>query len=132
MFQSTITGGRCLIMKIAVAISVLLIGFFAKSDAAFYEESIGEMLSQCTLFQREVQQVNRTKHLCEKPDFEDDFSYFITPMETKYSRRKFLCFLFFKDEYFKLKFKLWFSHANYSVNAVSNKFHEISPSNTQQ
>lgn len=118
-------------MKILAVISVLFIGVFVNSNANFYEESIGEMLSQCTLHQHNVQQANRTKHLCEKPDFDDDFSYFITPMETKYSRRKFLCFLFFKDEYFKLKFKLWFSHANYSVNAVSNKFYMISPSSFQ-
>lgn len=84
-----------------------------------YDESIGEMLSQCNLYQHEVSKISRVKHLCEKSDLDDDFSYFIEPMESEFGKRKFLCFLFFKDEHFKLRFKLWFSHSNYSVNAVS-------------
>lgn len=84
-----------------------------------FEESIGDMLSQCNLYQHEASRANRAKHLCEKPDLDDDFTYLITPMETELGRRKFWCFLFMKDEYFKLRFKLWFSHSNYTVNAVS-------------
>lgn len=87
-----------------------------------YEESTGELLSQCRL-NREVHSVNRSRHLCEKPDVDEDFSYSITEMEARYSNQKFWCFSFVKEESFKLRFKFWFSHANYSVNAVSSKFH---------
>lgn len=107
-------------MKFSFLVSFLLFGCsLCQSQAAVYEESIGEMLSQCNLYQREVFQANRTKHLCEKSDADDDFSYYITEIKTRYSQAKFLCLLFFKDEHFKLKFKFWFSHANFSVNAVS-------------
>lgn len=106
-------------MKFLSLLSVLFIGLLCKSKAAVYEESIGEMLSQCNLYQHHVLDSNRTKHLCEKPDADDDFSYYVTEMETRYAKSKFLCILFFKGEGFKLKFKLWFSHANYTVNAVS-------------
>lgn len=96
--------------------------FLSTCQAAVYDETIGDMLSQCNLYQHDVVIVNRTRHLCEKPDVDDDFSYFITPMETRYAKRKFWCFSFFKDEYFKLKFMMWFSHANYTVNAVSCEY----------
>lgn len=113
--QSTFSS-RCDEMKILG----LLLAALSMVHSLDYDESIGEMLSQCNLYQHEVSKVSRVKHLCEKPDFDDDFSYFIEPMECEFSKRKFLCFLFFKDEYFKLRFKLWFSHSNYSVNAVSS------------
>lgn len=106
-------------MKLWFALSLLLTGCFCASLAAAYEESIGDMLSQCNLHQSDFFQANHTKHLCEKPDADDDFSYYITEMKTRYSQVKFMCLLFFKDEHFKLRFKFWFSHANYSVNAVS-------------
>lgn len=106
-------------MKLWLLLSILLTGCFCTTPAAAYEESIGDMLSQCNLHQNDVFEANRTKNLCEKPDADDDFSYYITEMKTRYSQVKFLCFLFFKDENFKLKFKFWFSHANYFVNAVS-------------
>jgi hypothetical protein len=98
---------------------IVLIVFLEFTSASFYQESSQDMLSQCNIYQHKVKETTRIKHLCEKPDFEDDFSYFITPMETKYSGRKFLCLSFFKDDQLKLKFKLWFSHSNYTVNAVS-------------
>lgn len=104
------------IMKI-LAIAAI---FLSEFTSAFYQESSQEMLSQCSIHQHKVNQEDRVKHLCEKPNFDDEFSYFITPMETKSSKRKFLCFLFFKSDQQKLKFKLWFSHKNYTVNAVSH------------
>jgi hypothetical protein len=84
-----------------------------------YQESISEMLIQCNTYQSEIFADNRVNHQCEKDNFSEDFSYVIEPMETRYSKQKFLCFLFLKDELFKLKFKLWFSHRNFAVDAVS-------------
>lgn len=89
------------------------------SIASVYEESSDDMLLQCNQHQHRVLEKNRTRHLCEKPDVDDDFSYYITSLKTRFSGKKFWCFLFFKDENYKLKFKFWFSHSNYSVNAVS-------------
>lgn len=77
------------------------------------------MLVQCNAYQSEVFSDNRTKHQCEKDNFSENFSYVISGLETHYSKQNFWCFVFFKDDFFKLKFKLWFSHANYTVNAVS-------------
>lgn len=85
-----------------------------------YEESISDMLIQCNGYQSQVFDDNRTAHQCEKDNFSEDFSYVITTMETHYSKQKFLCFVFLKDDRFKLKFKLWFSHKNFVVDAVSD------------
>lgn len=98
---------------------IFVLSLLCTCDAFIYEDSISEMLSQCNIYQHEVNGANRTKHLCEK-SVDDDYSYFITPLESRHDGRKFWCFLFFKDEFFKLKFKFWFSHSNYSVNAVSD------------
>lgn len=95
-----------------------LIGF-SSSFALVYEETMSDMLIQCNAYQSEIFE-NRTAHQCEKDNFNEDYSYVITPMETRYSKQKFLCFLFLKDDFFKLKFKFWFSHRNYAVEAVSD------------
>lgn len=100
----------------------LLIFIFAiilqKSCSLAYEESISDMLIQCNSYQKQVGFKNRTVHSCEKPDPDGDYSYYITPMETHYSKRQFLCVLFFRDESSKLDFKLLFSHGRYTIDAV--------------
>lgn len=93
--------------------------FFSQSFASVYEETISEMLIQCNSYQNQVMYKNRTVHDCEREDPDGDYSYYITPMTTRYSKRKFLCVLFFKDEYSKIDFKLLFSHGQYKVDAVS-------------
>jgi hypothetical protein len=95
--------------------------FLFKPSAFAYEESISEMLVQCNSYQDQALLKNRTVHDCEKEDPDGDFSYYITPMVTRYSKRQFLCVLFFKDEYSKLDFKLLFSHGQFQIDAVSNK-----------
>lgn len=93
--------------------------FFDKSASLGYQETTNEMLIECNAYQSQIFADNRTKHQCEKDNFSEDFSYVIEPMETRYSKQKFLCFLFLKNEFYKLKFKLWFSHKNFVVDAVS-------------
>lgn len=83
-----------------------------------YEESISDMLIQCNAYQSEVFSNDRIAHQCESDNFSEDYSYVIKTMEAHYSKQKFLCFVFLKDDYFKLKFKLWFSHKNFVVDAV--------------
>lgn len=102
-----------------LVILVLFSLIFDESLSISYQESIGEMLIQCNSYQSQIFDDNRTSHQCEKENFSEDFSYVIETMETRYSKQKFLCFLFLKDDYFKLKFKLWFSHENFAVDAVS-------------
>lgn len=84
-----------------------------------YDESISEMLIQCNRHQMQMFDDNRTAHECEKENFSEDFSYVISQMETSYTKKKFWCFLFLKDDFFKLKFKLVLSHKNFYVDAVS-------------
>lgn len=112
-------------MKYFVLVLIIFLEFYDDCSAQFYEETLNEMLLQCNIHQNEVRQEDRVRHICEKPDFDDDFSYFISPLETQFSKRKFLCLSFFKDDQLKLKFKLWFSHSNYTVNAVSHLIYEI-------
>lgn len=89
-----------------------------QTSAYEYEESISDMLIQCNSYQNEVLFKNRTAHVCEKEDPDGDFSYYITPMKNRYSKREFLCVLFFKDEFSKLDFNLLFSHSQYKIDAV--------------
>lgn len=103
----------------SLVLSCFLLVIPALSFASFYEESIDDMLAQCNQQQHQVLEKNRTRHLCEKPNIDDDFSYYITNLQARFSGKKFWCFLFFKDENYKLKFKFWFSHSDYRVNAVS-------------
>lgn len=91
----------------------------SQSSAHEYEESISEMLIQCNSFQDQTMLKNRTVHHCEKQDPDGDFSYYITPMLTRYSEREFLCVLFFKDEFARLDFKILFTHGKYKIDAVS-------------
>lgn len=84
-----------------------------------YEESISDMLVQCNSYQSQMFDDDRTTHHCEKENFGANFSYVITEMETRYSKKSFWCFLFLKDDFYKLKFKLWLSHRDYFVDAVS-------------
>lgn len=97
---------------------LLMAVFCSKTIASVYEEPIGDMLVQCNAYQDQAVMKNRTVHDCEKEDPDGDFSYFITPMVTRYSQQQFLCVLFFKDEHSKLDFKLLFSHGKYKVDAV--------------
>ena len=98
---------------------------FRENSAHSYEESISEMLIQCNSYQYEIFSENRTVHQCERDNFSEDYSYVIEPMQTRYSKQKFLCFLFLKNDFSKIKFKLWFSHKNYDVDAVSIKTTKI-------
>jgi hypothetical protein len=88
------------------------------SSGAF-EETMSDMLIQCNKHQSQMFDNNRTFHECENDNFSEDFSYVIEPMLTRYAKKRFWCFLFLKDDFFKLKFKLWFSHKNYHIDAVS-------------
>lgn len=101
---------------------VVLSVFLIESIALNYQESMSEMLIQCNSYQSEIFSENRTTHQCERENFNEQFSYVIQPMQTRYSRQKFLCFLFLKDESYKLKFRLWLSHKNYDVDAVRKFF----------
>lgn len=101
-----------------ILIAILAISLH-KSCLLAYEESISDMLIQCNSYQKQVMFKNRTAHSCEKPDPDGDYSYYITPMETHYSKRQFLCVLFFKDELSKLDFKLLFSHGQYTIDGVT-------------
>lgn len=110
---------KVLKMKVFLLFSFLNFSAFAFVEAFVYEESISEILVQCNKYQHTLHFKNRTVHDCEKEDPDDDYSYFITPMETRYSKQQFLCVLFFKDEFTTLDFKLLFSHKNYKIDAVS-------------
>jgi hypothetical protein len=84
-----------------------------------YEESFDDMLIQCNNYQQELYENSpRVAHECEKEDPDEDFSYYITAMITKYGKLNFLCVLLFKAEDFKLDLKLLFSHENYTINSV--------------
>lgn len=98
---------------------LFLLLFVSPALMLAYEESISDMLMKCNEYQSEVFSDNRTAHQCEKDNFSEQFSYVIQEMETHYSKKKFLCFVFFKENLFKLKFKIWFSHKNFAVDAVS-------------
>lgn len=99
---------------------LLLFLIFAGTSALLYEESISDLLVQCNSYQKQTSFKNRTAHSCEKEDPDGDFSYFITPMKTDYSKRDFLCVLFFKNSYSRLNFRLLFTHSNFTVDAVRN------------
>lgn len=105
------------IMKSFFFLTVLFCVF---NFSVSYEESISEMLIQCNSYQSEIFAENRTVHQCEKDNFNEIFSYVIEPMQTRYSKQRFLCFIFLKDESHKVKFRLWLSHKNFDVDAVSN------------
>lgn len=107
-------------MKKFLSFTIFLLIGSPSSFALAYEETMSDMLIQCNAYQSEIFADNRTVHQCEKDNYNEDYSYVITPMETRYSKQKFLCFLFLKDDFFKLKFKFWFSHRNYAVDAVSD------------
>lgn len=87
--------------------------------SAIYQETVSDMLSQCITNQSFIFSDNRTKHHCEKENFNEDFSYSINELQTHYSKENFWCFLFYKRNFIKLKYHLWFSHRNYDINAVS-------------
>lgn len=87
-----------------------------------YEEPISDLLVACNACQYQEQFKNRSIHACEKKDPDEDFSYYITPMTTKYSKREFLCVLFLKIADSAVNFKLLFSHAQFEIDAVG-KFH---------
>lgn len=101
--------------------SVFFMAIFHGNSAHNYEEPISDMLIQCNSYQSQIFSENRTVHQCERDNFSEDYSYVIEPMQTRYSKQKFLCFLFLKNEFSKLKFKLWLSHKNFDVDAVSTK-----------
>lgn len=99
---------------------ILVASLVLRPVALVYQESLSDMLIQCNKYQSEFFSDNRTTHQCERENFSENFSYVISQMETHYSKKSFWCFLFLKEDYFKLKFKLWFSHKHYDVDAVSN------------
>lgn len=105
---------RCFLLSLFVA---LLVCHLTSSQT--FEESISDMLVQCNQYQSEIFSKNRTKHQCERENFSEKLSYVITELETEYSKQAFWCFLFLKNDPEKIKFKLWFSHKNYLVDAVS-------------
>lgn len=102
--------------------SFLSILFLAQPSISLnypFEESISDLLVKCNAYQFHVYLINRTVHPCEKKD-PDDFRYFITPMTTQYTKRSFLCVLFFKTDYTQLDFKFLFSHSQFEIIAVLN------------
>lgn len=98
---------------------------FEGTSALLYEESISDLLVQCNSYQRQTSFKNRTAHSCEKEDPDGDFRYFITPMKADYSKRDFLCVLFFKNGYSRLNFRLLFTHQNFTVDAVRILRHRV-------
>lgn len=87
--------------------------------SVLYEETLNDKLVQCNMYRSNAFSANRTKHQCEKDNYGGNFSYVITELKSHYSNQTFWCFIFIKEDYFKLKFKLWLSHRDYHVNAVS-------------
>lgn len=114
-FQSASEFGA---MKSAILLLVLVYTTLSASQA--YEESNSDLLIKCNAFKRQIQFKNRTGHVCEKKDPDGDFEYFIQPMTSRYSKRDFLCVLFFKNSFTKLSFKLLFSHSQYTVESVGS------------
>lgn len=106
-------------MKIIIGFLTLIVFGVSSAVEKGFEESQDDMLIQCNMHQTEIFAANRTVHECENNNYNEHYSFIITDMVTHYSKQKFLCFLFIKSETFKLKFKFWFSHKNYKVNAVS-------------
>lgn len=102
-------------------VAILLSVFVTLSTAQTYEESISDLLVKCNAFKRQIQFKNRTAHACEKKDPDGDFEYFIQPMKATYSKRDFLCVLFFKNKFTKLNFKLLFSHSQFKIDSVGDK-----------
>lgn len=90
-------------------------------SAHVYKEPISDLLIKCNAYQYQVHFKNRTVHVCEKKDPDEDFSFFITPMTTQYTKREFLCVLFFKADNTKLDFKLLFSHAQFEIDGVNRE-----------
>lgn len=97
---------------------LLIASFISFVKCQVYEESINDLLVECNAYQSKVHFNNRTAHPCEKEDPDGDFRYFIQPMKTRYSKRDYLCVLFFKNEFSSLDFNLLFSHAQFAVDAV--------------
>lgn len=100
-----------------ILFATVFVGHLTSSQV--FEESISDMLVTCNQYQSEVFSKNRTGNQCEKENFSEKLSYVITELETEYSKQAFWCFLFLKNDPEKTKFKLWFSHKNYRVDAVS-------------
>lgn len=107
-------------MKFLLFFVILLIA--SSADVLSYEEILSEMLIQCNAYQTVLKNQanikNRTAHDCEKEDPDGDFSYVIETMQTRYSKRKFLCAIFFKDDHTKLNLRLLFSHSQFQIDAV--------------
>lgn len=108
-------------MKLSEIFCIALICVCSCSAQNNYED-MSDMLSQCNAYQREIKNTNRIVHLCEKPDPDNDYRYYIANLTARHSGKNFLCFLFFKTPMFRLKFNFKFSHSKYNVEAVSN-FH---------
>lgn len=102
-------------------VALSLSGFLPLTTPHVFSESTLDMLTQCNRYQTEMFADNRTTHSCETENYSESFSYVIEKLQTRYSKQHFWCFLFLKDEYFKLKFKLWFSHKDFIVDAVSHR-----------
>lgn len=83
-----------------------------------YEESMNELMTMCNDYQSQVNFINRSAHACEKIDPDGDFSYYITSMTTQYSERE---FLFFKNDYTNVNFRLLFSPAQFEIVAVNDR-----------
>lgn len=109
------------LFKMNILICVIIFVTSQVSCASVYEESISDMLVTCNAYQKHVYDRNRTGHTCEREDPDGDFSYFITPMKARYSKRDFLCVLFFKTEYSFLDFKLLFTHGQFKIDAVKKR-----------
>lgn len=87
-----------------------------------YEESIDDLLVQCNAYQSQLESKNRTNHACEKKDPDREFSYHIMSMKAEFTKRDYLCALFFKTDYISLDFEFLFSHAQFNIDAVRKNF----------
>ncbi|KAG5684381.1 hypothetical protein PVAND_013616 [Polypedilum vanderplanki] len=95
------------------------------SSIGSFNEDYDDMLIQCSMYEKNMPNV-RDKHLCEQDYNDDDFLYYITILKTSYSGNEFLCIYFRKiEEETKLRFKIWFSHENFSINAFGIPYVEI-------
>ncbi|XP_070495638.1 U21-ctenitoxin-Pn1a-like [Chironomus tepperi] len=98
---------------------IAILPFFQPCDSSF-NESHDDMLIQCRMNIKNLPK-KREKHICEKENFDDDFDYQIANMEAPYSGQNFMCISFEKAQDQKLKFKLWFSHEKFTINAFGIK-----------
>lgn len=121
--------------RVVVATQLLCLVIFthgvSQALGLSYEETMEEMLIQCSSSQQQQQQqklsssplaaskARSAAHECEKSDPYGEYKNSIATLKTRYSKREFLCAFFSKAVDVDVELTAVFSHANFTIHSVS-------------